>query len=54
MVSYAFWNNKGGIGKSYLCFIAATEYANKYPDSDVYVIDLCPQANVSETLFIKR
>lgn len=50
MTSYAFWNNKGGVGKSFLCFIAACEYAHKFPDSDVYVLDLCPQANVSETL----
>jgi cellulose biosynthesis protein BcsQ len=50
MNSYAFWNNKGGVGKSFLCFVAATEYAHHYPDVDVYVIDLCPQANVSETL----
>jgi cellulose biosynthesis protein BcsQ len=50
MTSYAFWNNKGGVGKSFLCFISACEYAHKFPTSDVYVIDLCPQANVSETL----
>ncbi len=50
MASYAFWNNKGGVGKSFLCFIAACEYAHKFPGSDVYVLDLCPQANVSETL----
>ena len=50
MSSYAFWNNKGGVGKSFLCFIAGCEYAHKFPDSDVYVLDLCPQANVSETL----
>ncbi|EME5141167.1 ParA family protein [Pseudomonas aeruginosa] len=50
MTAYAFWNNKGGVGKTYLSFIAASEYAHTYPDSDVYVIDLCPQANVSETL----
>ena len=50
MNSYSFWNNKGGVGKSFLCFIAATEYAHGHPDTDVYVIDLCPQANVSETL----
>lgn len=50
MTSYAFWNNKGGVGKSFLCFIAACEYAHKYPNGDVYVLDLCPQANVSETL----
>lgn len=50
MASYSFWNNKGGVGKSFLCFIAASEYAHRHPDTDVYVIDLCPQANVSETL----
>jgi cellulose biosynthesis protein BcsQ len=50
MSSYAFWNNKGGVGKSFLCFVAASEYAHSHPDTDVYVIDLCPQANVSETL----
>lgn len=50
MISYAFWNNKGGIGKSFLCFIASCEYAHRHPEADVYVIDLCPQANVSETL----
>jgi cellulose biosynthesis protein BcsQ len=50
MTSYAFWNNKGGVGKSYLSFIAASEYAHRHPDSDTYVIDLCPQGNVSEIL----
>lgn len=50
MPSYAFWNNKGGVGKSFLCFVAASEFAHRNPGSDVYVLDLCPQANVSETL----
>ena len=50
MSSYSFWNNKGGVGKSFLCFISACEYARKNPNIDVFVIDLCPQANVSETL----
>jgi len=50
MSSYAFWNNKGGVGKSFLGFVAASEYAYLHPDTDVYVIDLCPQANVSEIL----
>ena len=52
MTAYAFWNNKGGVGKSFLGFVAATEYANSYPETDVYVIDLCPQANISETLLV--
>jgi cellulose biosynthesis protein BcsQ len=50
MTSYSFWNNKGGVGKSFLCFIASSEYAHRNPDSDIYVLDLCPQANVSETI----
>ncbi len=25
MTAYAFWNNKGGVGKSFLCFVAATD-----------------------------
>ena len=53
MTAYAFWNNKGGVGKSFLSFVAATEYARAYPDTDVYVIDLCPQANISEMLLLK-
>lgn len=52
MTAYAFWNNKGGVGKSFLSFVAATEYARAYPGTDVYVIDLCPQANVSEMLLL--
>jgi cellulose biosynthesis protein BcsQ len=50
MTGYAFWNNKGGVGKSFLCFVAASEFAHRHPNTDVYVIDLCPQANASETL----
>lgn len=48
--SYAIWNNKGGVGKSFLSFILATEWAHKNPDARVLVIDTCPQANVSEIL----
>lgn len=50
MASYALWNNKGGVGKSFLCFVAASQYAEANPNTDVYVLDLCPQANVSEAL----
>ena len=48
--SYAIWNNKGGVGKSFLSFVLATEYAKKHEDKIVCVIDVCPQANVSEIL----
>ena len=47
MATYAFWNNKGGVGKSYLTFQVACEYANQHRDRRVLVLDLCPQANCS-------
>ncbi len=50
MSVYAIWNNKGGVGKSYLTFQIACEYARTHPDEKVLVIDLCPQANVSSML----
>jgi len=50
MSSYAFWNNKGGVGKSFLTFAVGCELAHLRPHEDVYVLDLCPQANVSEML----
>ena len=45
--SYALWNNKGGVGKSTITFHLAIRYAEKNPDKNVMVIDLCPQANAS-------
>ena len=45
---YAVWNNKGGVGKTFLSFIVAAEYAEQHPDQHVVVVDMCPQANVSE------
>lgn len=50
MPVYALWNNKGGVGKSYLTFQVACEYARTHPDQKVLVIDLCPQANASGML----
>ncbi len=50
MAIYAFWNNKGGVGKSYLTFQVASEYARTHSDQKVLVIDLCPQANASGML----
>ena len=47
---YVLWNNKGGVGKSLLSFILATEYAQKHQDTNVVVIDMCPQGNVSQML----
>jgi len=45
---YAVWNNKGGVGKTFFTFMAASEYARIHEDKIVVVIDMCPQANVSE------
>lgn len=50
MITYSLWNNKGGVGKSYLSFQLATEYARTHPETKVLVLDLCPQANVSSML----
>lgn len=50
MTSYALWNNKGGVGKSYLAFQIASEYARSHPEKHVLVLDMCPQANVSSML----
>lgn len=50
MAIYAFWNNKGGVGKSYLTFQVASEYARVHSERKVLVIDLCPQGNASGML----
>lgn len=50
MAIYAIWNNKGGVGKSYLTFQIASEYARTHPNEKILVIDLCPQANASGML----
>lgn len=48
MKKYAFWNNKGGTGKTSLLFQSSTIYAEQHDDERVLVLDLCPQANLSE------
>nr|VFJ75712.1 MAG: AAA domain-containing protein [Candidatus Kentron sp. FW] len=50
MSIYALWNNKGGVGKSYLTFQIASEYARTHLDRKILVVDLCPQANSSGML----
>jgi len=47
---YIVWNNKGGVGKTFLTYCMAVEYAKKNPNKIVAVVDLCPQANISEML----
>lgn len=50
MKTYAFWNNKGGTGKTSLNFQTIMAYAQNNPTKKVLVLDLCPQANLSELL----
>ncbi|HEY6529157.1 MAG TPA: ParA family protein [Cellvibrionaceae bacterium] len=47
---YSFYNNKGGVGKTTLCQNIAALYADQNPSKQVLVIDLCPQANISQFL----
>ncbi|NYZ17847.1 ParA family protein [Azospirillum sp. RWY-5-1] len=48
--SFIFWNNKGGTGKTSLAFQAICEFANLNSKKRILVIDVCPQANLSELL----
>lgn len=50
MKKYAFWNNKGGTGKTSLIFQTILAYAKEHPDKRVLVLDVCPQANLSELM----
>ena len=47
---YGYWNNKGGTGKTSLCFQSLTTYAHKHPKERILAIDVCP-ANLSELLY---
>ena len=47
-MKYAFWNNKGGTGKTTLAFQTICEFARQKPEVSILVIDCCPQANLSE------
>src|SRR3989338_7564723 len=50
MHTYAIWNNKGGTGKTSLTFQVVCRYAQKHPKARILVIDMCPQANLSELM----
>ncbi len=47
---YAFWNNKGGTGKTSLTFQAIARFAATHPKKRILVLDMCPQANLSELM----
>lgn len=49
-IATAFWNNKGGTGKTSLAFQAICAFAQRHPKINILVIDVCPQANLSELL----
>jgi len=50
MITYSIWNNKGGTGKTSLAFQSVTRFAQQNPTKKTLVIDMCPQANLSEIL----
>jgi chromosome partitioning protein len=54
MPRYALWNNKGGVGKSFLTFSLACEYALANPEELVLALDMCPQANLTEMMYGDR
>lgn len=45
---FSIYNNKGGVGKTTLCFNTAAQYGEENPKTQVLVIDMCPQANISQ------
>lgn len=49
-MKYAFWNNKGGTGKTSLAFQAIARYASIHSGRRILVLDMCPQANLSELM----
>lgn len=48
MKKYAYWNNKGGTGKTSLAFQSVAMFAERNKQAKILVVDLCPQANISE------
>lgn len=50
MDTLGFWNNKGGTGKTSLAFQAVAAFATQRSSDRILVIDVCPQANLSELL----
>ena len=50
MKTLGFWNNKGGTGKTSLAFQSICTFAANNLEDNVLVLDVCPQANLSELL----
>lgn len=49
-MKYGIWNNKGGVGKTFLSFILGSEYAYVNQEKNIILVDMCPQANLSEII----
>lgn len=49
-IRYAYWNNKGGTGKTSLAFQSIAGYAEAHQNRRVLAVDMCPQANLSELM----
>ena len=45
-----YWNNKGGTGKTSLAFQSVCAFAAQEPARRILIVDVCPQANLSELL----
>ena len=45
-----YWNNKGGTGKTSLAFQSVCAFSAKHSDKNILIVDVCPQANLSELL----
>jgi len=50
MYVLGFWNNKGGTGKTSLIFQATCAFAKQNMKHRILVLDVCPQANLSELM----
>jgi len=48
--TYLYWTNKGGVGKTTLCFHSVVAYAELHPQTNVIVVDTDEQANLSQVL----
>ncbi|PSC71382.1 ATPase [Micractinium conductrix] len=50
---FGCWTNKGGVGKTTLTFHLSALYAHLNPTKRVIIADMCPQANLSNTVLTR-
>lgn len=41
MEKYIYWNNKGGTGKTSLCFQSVVSYAEEHGEKHVFEVETC-------------